>query len=408
MQLNSPRPASRFLFRKLSDIPEPPPREDIIEALATGGEIIALVGAPATGKSAVAVLAACCVAAGIPFLGRKVCQRSVVFIAAERQRETERRLKAGSHVDWPIFVSGARPALGTPIDVRELIAALKDIEVQSLHPIGLIVIDTAAKCFRDLDENSARDIGIAVEGLTKILEAVPTAVILLLHHLDKSRKTMRGSGALLAAVDVELTVKSKAAARWLEVTKANSVPEKQILPFRLQPYDLGGETIIKAEQAQAAGPPVQAQIKLPRDASTALKTLETMLSDRKRVSFEEWHEETIVAFGSRSVPTKRQAWSNAKRLLLREGLVVQDGPDVSVSKSSARRQRRSHADADEAVSVERQQTPPFKEGSGSADAPERVRAGAAGTATTAAKGATKYPRRGVGRRDDVRGDRTRY
>jgi len=90
-----------------------------------------------------------------------------------------------------------------------------------------------------LDENSARDMGRVVEGLTRLLEQVPSAAILFVHHAGKGGDgEMRGSTALIGAVDLELQVKNaKGRIRRLVVTKANSVAEGQSLAFRLVPVE---------------------------------------------------------------------------------------------------------------------------------------------------------------------------
>ncbi|TAM96011.1 MAG: AAA family ATPase, partial [Rhizobiaceae bacterium] len=165
----------RFIFHRLNSLPRPPIRTEIVSGFAAAGEMIALVGPPGTGKSAIGVLLASSVAAGTPFLGRTVRRGTVVYVAAERRIEAERRLLAGGDSELPIYVSGARPALANADDVDDLINGLAAIESAAESPIRLVIFDTAAKCFRGLDENSARDVGMAVEGLTRIGEAVPTA-----------------------------------------------------------------------------------------------------------------------------------------------------------------------------------------------------------------------------------------
>jgi hypothetical protein len=241
-------------------LPERPPRVEVIAGILAAGEIAALVAPPGGGKSTVATLVAVCVTAGEPFLGHTVRRGAVLYVAAERSAEVERRLKAAALPGAPIYVTPARPQFADPKSVDELLAAIAEVAADERQPLVLVVVDTAARCFRGLDENSSRDIGLAAEGMTRIVEAYPSAALLVLHHPDKAGNGMRGSGALLGAVDVELTLKGTGPIRRAVVTKANAVAEGQALTFRLEPVvTASGQTVITARPVEddpqhAAGP----------------------------------------------------------------------------------------------------------------------------------------------------------
>lgn len=325
--------SERFVFYRLNDLPQPPMRREIVTGFAAEGELIALVGPPGAGKSALGVLLASCVASGATFLGRQVTRGSVVYVAAERRIESERRLLASGSIHQPIYVSGARPALANPDDVAELISSVRAITADAELPVRLIIFDTAAKCFRGLDENSARDIGLAAEGLARIGEAFPSAFLVLLHHTDKAGRGMRGSSALLGSVDLEVTIKSGGAGPRLEVTKANAVPEGQSLPFRLVPIrDADGQEVISARasevEAAAANDSMRCG-KLPSDARTALHCLEERLKGTGDV--ESWRNIVYAAFGNRTGTAKRVAFNKAKKRLVDDRLINIDGNTVSVS-----------------------------------------------------------------------------
>lgn len=325
--------SGRFVFHRLNNLPRPPVRREVVTGLAAEGEVIALVGPPGTGKSALGVLLASCVSSGTTFLGRQVKRGSVVYIAAERRLEAERRLLAGGSIDQPIYISGARPALASSDDVGELISSVEIIGKEAEYPVRLIIFDTAAKCFRGLDENSARDIGLAAEGLARIGEAFPSAFLGLLHHTDKAGHGMRGSSALLGAVDLEATIKSGGAGPRLEVTKANAVPEGQTLPYRLVPIRTAdGQEVISARasevQSTAAANDSTRGGKLPSDARTALRCLEGMSGAG---DVEGWRNVVYAAFGDRTGAAKRVAFNKAKKRLVDDRLINIDGSTVSVS-----------------------------------------------------------------------------
>lgn len=324
--------SERFVFHRLNDLPRPPIRREVVTGFAAEGEVIAIVGPPGTGKSALGVLLASCVASGATFLGRQVKRGSVVYIAAERRIESERRLLASGSIEQPIYVSGARPVLANPVDVAELISSMQAIASDVEFPIRLVIFDTAAKCFLGLDENSARDIGLAVEGLARIGEAFPRAFLCLLHHTDKAGHGMRGSSALLGSVDLEVTIKSGSAVARLEVTKANAVPEGQSLPFRLVSIRAAdGQEVISARASEVEAAAANESMrggKLPSDARTALRGLESLggVGD-----VESWRKVVYTAFGGRTGTAKRVAFNKAKNRLVDDHLINIDGNTVSVS-----------------------------------------------------------------------------
>nr|WP_173009409.1 AAA family ATPase [Methylobacterium sp. P1-11] len=347
------------------------PRSETIFGLAAAGEVVALVGAPSSGKSALATLAARALSDGSPFLGRPVLRGATIYVAAERAGEVERRLRAAAAPDAAIYVSGSRPQLAEPSSIEELVRAIMAVaEVEPL-PIRLIILDTAARCFHGLDENSSRDMGFAAEGMARILDEVPTATLVVVHHMDKLGSSMRGSTALLGAVDLELTVRGSGAIRRLEVTKANAVAEGQRLPFRLtvrKAHD--GLDVIAAEAADETGRDGGSKVasRLSPDAQKALDALRDLMTGGM-VTFEAWRDATKVRFGDRSPHSKRQAWSKVHRLLLDDGHVVLDGQNVSVSDASSDHQHCISADGGKASAQTVSKAPPIRGAADVADAP---------------------------------------
>lgn len=78
---------------------------------------------------------------------------------------------------------------------------------KALNPISpkLIVIDTLARCMLGGDENSAKDVGLAVQGCSSLQRAFQAAISVI-HHTNKADKGERGSGALRGAADLMIEV----------------------------------------------------------------------------------------------------------------------------------------------------------------------------------------------------------
>lgn len=218
------------LFSFLADMPPPPPRQEIVQGLLAEGEVMLLTGAPGAGKSAIAAQLAACVSAGRPFAGREVRQGPIVYIALERAASMRRRLEAAECDPACSAVLSKKLNLDLAKDAARLAEEL--IEVDPL----IVFIDTAAHAMPDLDENSAKDMGKIVRGIHVLQEELPTAAIVLVHHLDKTGRSARGSSALQAAVDVELRVErpdASSAVRIAKVVKSNELPEGAALAFTL-------------------------------------------------------------------------------------------------------------------------------------------------------------------------------
>lgn len=85
--------------------------------------------------------------------------------------------------------------------VSALAVALKPLKPK------LIVIDTLARCMVGGDENSARDVGMAVNGCSS-LQRLFGAAVTVVHHANKADRGERGSGALRGAADTMIEVTS--------------------------------------------------------------------------------------------------------------------------------------------------------------------------------------------------------
>jgi hypothetical protein len=248
-------------LHRLDALPERPSREEVIWNLLAVGEIAALVSPAGEGKSALAQALVTCIAEGRPFLGRPVMPGPSIYVAAERGNEATRRLIAIRRKSKaPLYIASARPNLANPADVKDLATTILQVcENERSCPV-LIVIDTLARCMPGLDENSARDMGLVVEGLTRLAEQVPSAAVMFVHHAGKSGNgEMRGSTALIGGVDLELRLETKGKSKRLVVSKANNVAEGQSLGFQLATVEYrehpnaDPETVIAAVEAEFVG-----------------------------------------------------------------------------------------------------------------------------------------------------------
>lgn len=217
------------------------PRHEIVDGLFAAGEVVLLTGQPKSGKSAVAVALAGSIATGEPFLGRDVEKGEVVYFALERRQSLLRRIKALGVPASAAPIWTPRGNLVITEDVEEMIEGI----AASKGGPRVIIFDTLARLITGLDENSAKDMGIVARAIMKVGAAFPEAALVFIHHTGKDGSSLRGSSALLGAVDLELRAEIRKAQRYLRVANANEVAEDQRLDFQLElvPMPDGGTAI---------------------------------------------------------------------------------------------------------------------------------------------------------------------
>lgn len=144
--------------------------------------------------------------------------------------------------------------------------------------LKLIIIDTLALAMAVSggDENSTRDMGLAIRGV-KAIQRATGAAILIIHHTPVSdTERERGNGALRAASYTMLGLTQKDGILTLKNTKAkNSTPFKP-KQFKLEPV---GNSAVTVPTYQFNFKPVQGHIR------TALETIARLESLGKAASF---------------------------------------------------------------------------------------------------------------------------
>lgn len=238
-----PEPGGKFrtrLFsrRELRDLPKPQPLIADTLDLETVAMIFGYWGSM---KSFVSLDFAACMATGKPWHGREVLRPGrVLYIAAEGAYGINDRLTAWETgwrspiEDDRLSVLSAAPNLGDRYDVAEVCALVK------AERFDYVFIDTFAKSITGLDENSSKDMGIAVENLYRIRDASAGGFATSVHHTGKDRLTSRGSSAIEAGVDTVYLTESivKGESMKMSRMKRKDGVENDELSFRLSdvPY----------------------------------------------------------------------------------------------------------------------------------------------------------------------------
>jgi RecA/RadA recombinase len=276
-----------------------------------------LFGQPGEGKTFVALDLAYAVAAGAPWMDRKIHAGTVLYLAYEgiggmRKRALALRQRHGDK-DVPLFIADAsfnlreqagRKALG------EVIATLP------AKPV-LIVVDTFARALMGGDENSAQDVG-AFNGAVAALIESTGACVLIVHHSGKNKSAgARGSSALLGAIDTELEVDMQQ----VIASKQRDVEMSEPIGFKLVPMVVGLDedgdelTSCVVEPAAAVAGPVH----LAGNAKRGMEVLCAMSPDNKPVEVGAWRD-GCAEFISTS---RAQRFYDLKKVLLKKGAVIE-------------------------------------------------------------------------------------
>lgn len=207
--------ASRFTLLRDGDLIDTPPPEWLVSGVVTAGELAVVYGAYASGKSFLVLDLARSIASGRAWNGHKVKQGSVVYMTGEGKRALGKRIRAWNayHLgaqklaeDLPFYSIPTVPHLLRGDDVEMLKRTLDGIG----EPPVAIVIDTLSRALVGGDENSQKDMGLAVHH-ADYLRAAFEASVILVHHTGKEQEgrrqaSMRGSTVLPGAADSSLNV----------------------------------------------------------------------------------------------------------------------------------------------------------------------------------------------------------
>jgi hypothetical protein len=201
------------------------------------GDLALLVGDPGVGKSILALCLADAVRRGRLFLGERCAQARVGIIDLENPLgEVHKRLRqigvTGDDVDGLAYVHGQPINLTSPAGIAQLRGTIDE------HELDLVVIDSLRRAAPNLDENDSAEVAAVFSPLRQ-LTATSGRVIVVIHHARKrigdnptdAGQMVRGSGDLVASVDVLLYARSKEAGKFtLEHGKARrGFPHPSIL-----------------------------------------------------------------------------------------------------------------------------------------------------------------------------------
>ena len=185
------------------------------------------------------------IAAGISIAGTKTVPCGVVYCAAEagegvkaRVKQAENNLKISGNSPFALLT--VAPNLGERDgDTTELIKDIKSAENINQTQYKVVILDTLARVMAGFDENSTKDAGQFIKNAEHIAREL-NALVIVVHHAGKnSEKGMRGSSALLGAVDTVLKVTKREDYVWVNIEKQRDGSDELGFSFQLKTVESG-------------------------------------------------------------------------------------------------------------------------------------------------------------------------
>lgn len=265
----TPPTRARFRFLTDTDVENQPPIGWQWDGIIPAGSFGEIHAQPGGGKSFLALAIALCSGTGRSLFGRAMKRGPVIYVAAEGSAGLGPRVSAWKHSEESYeranvhFATEPVELLDTD-SVGQFLAAIDALHLPQA-PV-LIVLDTLARCLIGGEENSARDVGLAINGIDCIRRETGAAV-LVIHHTRKDGESERGSTALRGACDVMISLKRDGDRLTMTCDKQKDAPPFQPIELELVPTK-DSCVLITAETSLA----VTDILRMP-DALLALRSL---------------------------------------------------------------------------------------------------------------------------------------
>ena len=193
--------AEHILTRSaLLTLPDPEP---LIDNVLDQGTTALLYGTWGTAKTFIALDWACSVATGHNWQGRDTEQRRVLYVAGEGAFGFKGRVQAWETGWHTKITDDGLHILPRPVNLTRTVEIGNLCALIDWGGYDFIIVDTLARCMVGGDENSAKDCGVVVDTMTRMLKCTPgqRGVVLGVHHAGKDGKTLRGSSAFESGAD---------------------------------------------------------------------------------------------------------------------------------------------------------------------------------------------------------------
>jgi hypothetical protein len=244
--------AASILTRSaLRNLPDPEP---LIDNVLDQGTVALLYGKWGSAKTFIALDWAASVGTERRWQGRETARRRALYVVGEGAFGFKGRIAAwenGWHTDISdddLHILPFAVNLTNHAQVDNL-AALID-----WGGYGFVVLDTLARCMVGADENSAKDCGIVIDSMTRLLACTPAGrgVLLGVHHAGKDGTTLRGSSVFEGAADTVYFAERDGGLITLTREKRKDGPEHDRHELTVDPIDGTHSAVMSKKNVPAA------------------------------------------------------------------------------------------------------------------------------------------------------------
>lgn len=287
---------SRFTLHDDAEIEELPDPEFLVEGLFPETSLAVLYGPPENYKTFLALDWAFSIATDQPWAGREVAAGPAVYVSAEGQAGLKDRVRAwkthrgfdrGERSGSGVFFLTTRVQL---LDDSEVSAFLRAVEEDVPDDPQMVVIDTLARCTPGADENSAQDMGRAVEAADTIRRETGASALFIHHAGREDQSHPRGSTALEGAADTIVSLRKEAR------FSAELSCEKQKDAERFDAMEIEMEEVDESLVSTVVGA-AEKRVDLPDNYRHALETLAEEFGE-DGASYTAWEDKSDLSHGT--------------------------------------------------------------------------------------------------------------
>lgn len=203
-------------WKSVEDFTDYTPGQDdyLIKKLLYPNTVSAIYGPPGSAKTFFVLSMGAAIASGEEWGKRRVRKAGVMYIGLEGAKGLEKRIQAlkmkGLLKDGSPFAAknpgNDQLNLMKEEHVDKLVEMIKAFQEEKSVTKGIVFVDTFARATAGGDENSAKDIGVAIVHASMVQERTGWCVCLIHHSGKQLDKGMRGSNALLGGLDTVMQV----------------------------------------------------------------------------------------------------------------------------------------------------------------------------------------------------------
>jgi hypothetical protein len=207
--------ASELLsLEAVQDLPPPSP---LLDGWLFRHSVAALSAPPKSGKTFVALDMALSLAAGVPWVGGRIPKRGrVLYMIGEGVSGVGQRVAAWREAHPNADPSGHIDFIPRAVHLRDQVASFELVKLAAERRYDLIVIDTLARAAVGMEENSVKEMGVAVQVMDD-LKVLSDACVLIVHHTGKDvSRGLRGSSAIAGALDTSIVCEGGTTNLWVK------------------------------------------------------------------------------------------------------------------------------------------------------------------------------------------------